>query len=66
MIHNHFDCPCCGRSYASTSLYGDTLSDYKGDEFDCEDCGSEFKHIGYNDNWEVEIEIINDKSNKEG
>ncbi len=45
LIHAHFDCPVCGKKYASTSLYGEGLYDVrelKTDGFDCNNCKTHF------------------------
>lgn len=55
VIHNHFDCPACGKFFASTSAYGQIDDDDK--EISCEDCGAEFKIIKYGYNW-IELERI--------
>ncbi len=59
-IHNHFDCPNCGRRYAGTSVYGDAE---EGEDFFCEECKTKFIYHGYNDDGDVEIERVNDKPN---
>ena len=45
VIHNHFDCPSCGKKYAGTTIYG-SIED-QDENFFCEECGTEFAIIDY-------------------
>lgn len=42
VIHNHFDCPICKKSYASTDQYG-SIEESK--TIFCDECDSEFEII---------------------
>jgi hypothetical protein len=44
IIHNHFECPACGNTYAGTDIYGDVY-DAGTNEFSCEECGAEFETV---------------------
>lgn len=50
VIHNHFECPVCGDSYAPSDIYGEV--DFDADEsISCKTCGSEFEIVkGYINN----------------
>ena len=42
IIHNHIDCPKCGKGYASTDQYGDL---YDTNELACEECGTKYRLV---------------------
>lgn len=63
IIHNHIDCPICGKEYASTDAYYDIYERACEAEviIQCEECSARFKLInkkGCYDDWEWQcIEI---------
>lgn len=41
-VHNHFDCPTCGKTFAATDAYVEIEI---GDNFSCESCRATFKRV---------------------
>ena len=44
ILHNHFDCPACGKKQASTDAYHEIEED-AGQELTCKECGASFRLI---------------------
>jgi transcription elongation factor Elf1 len=53
VIHNHFDCPSCGKKNASTDIYMDVHFLDIGDELSCESCNAKFILKG-NSNYDID------------
>ena len=63
VIHNHFDCPCCGKKGVGTDALCDLTMVFDGstekvvtsetihkvEEIACENCGATFRLVGLND-----------------
>lgn len=46
IIHNHFDCPICGRNYSPSEQYGELEPKNGVVEIECQDCHSKFRTKG--------------------
>lgn len=58
VVHNHFDCPACGRADAPTDAYHALWEDPEPVEFGCKACGARFRHVSGDIAWEAEWERI--------
>jgi len=46
IVHNHFDCPACGKERAETDSYSDLADDTGDCTIKCCACGAEFHTLG--------------------
>lgn len=45
ILHNHFDCPACGKKQASTDAYHEIEEDSARQGFICEECRASFRLV---------------------
>jgi transcription elongation factor Elf1 len=58
VVHNHFDCPVCGKIDAATDAHCNLSEEQEPAEFGCQECGARFRYVSGIISWDAEWERI--------